>query len=341
MEEFLDDSSSNSHSHSHSQVRLFCLVGPSKSGKTTYVKTLLERKGYDYLRPDSNQFASNKQFEECIENFIFTHSINFDSPTLSTKPKVLFIDDIEVFMCQNKLSKTFLCKLLTCDCNFKCIITCSPAHEKKLHDIKKTKIEFVVERLTESSAEHESEYADKSLYEIVHKLFMNQEKSVIQDIEMGISSDPLLLSFTMYDNAHKFLDSKGLGAMYKVFCEMSTIEDFAFKTGDWSLIDMYALIQCGTIRAKQQQQQQKSSNISITAVDNPTNIMFTQIPCRSSQRFCVMKKQQAYMSRHGLTYNNLTFISSLNSSKLDLRTERGQVIHALWSNFAIPKTRRK
>jgi hypothetical protein len=132
----------------------------------------------------------------------------------------------------------------------------------------------------------------------------------------------------MYDNAHLYLDKAGMSNMYKVFCDLSVIEEFCFHNGDWGLIDLYALVQCGRIRFEQQ----RSSNHKCAP---DSTIAFTQIPCRSSQRYCVVKKQYNQMLKHDLDYDD--FLSYSSKEKLNLRTEHGQAVHAILSNLSMKK----
>jgi hypothetical protein len=143
----------------------------------------------------------------------------------------------------------------------------------------------------------------------------------------------MLISFMMYDNAHLYLDESGMSNIYKVFCDLSVIEEFCFRNGDWSLIDLYALVQCGKIRLEQQRIKEKSSGRGGT-------ITFTQIPCRSSQRYCVVKKQYSQMLKRDLNYCDFLAANPNPKEKLNLRTEQGQAVHAILSNLSLKKSKR-
>jgi len=311
----------------HSASRLLCIVGPSQSGKTTQTLKLIKESGYSYIRPDFN----TKNFEESIKAAIYTNTIDFFTLQVCRKPVVIFLDDLEMILTHNRTTKSVICKILAdTSVNVKCIITCSPSEEKRLNDLKKNNFEYTVVRLTKDKEIPENKpYIDKSIYDLTRTIFDNWRLSAIQDIEIGISSDPMLISFMMYDNAHSYLDKVGMSNMYKTFCDLSIIEEFCFHNGDWGMIDIYALVQCGKIRLEQQR-------IGLGSSDADRSIAFTQIPCRSSQRYCVIKKQYSQMLKRDLDYSD--FFTYNPKEKLNLRTEHDQAVHAIHSNLMTKST---
>ena len=98
-------------------VQVLFVIGSSKSGKTSVTETFLNNNKIKYLKPEINE--TKQQFEDSINIFVHVNSdIFFNMFTPSTKnsiafannhnkKRVLFIDDIEAFIAQNKSAKSF------------------------------------------------------------------------------------------------------------------------------------------------------------------------------------------------------------------------------------------
>ena len=295
-----------------STKKILVIVGPSYSGKTTLVKTELEK-----VR---NVFNIIEYTGDSIENALCMTTISDDLKIVKAKQTVFFIDDLEYFIVQNKNFKA----QLTSPEAIKFILTCSPSEEKKLSDIKS---QYIVFHRFENSTD--KDYVDKSNYEIVSKLFENYEKDLFNDIEEGISQNKLVTTFMMYDNAHFFLTKESMSKVFYLFALFSSFEDISYKTCDWNLIKIFSLILCAHIRHLQKQ--------DLNAKINIKNINFTQIFHRTSQNINIKKQQHLYLFKTGYTYNNLLYMANKGiyptKEKCNLKTLEGISIHAIKSNL--------
>lgn len=316
-------------------VQVLFVIGSSKSGKTSVTETFLNNNKIKYLKPEINE--TKQHFEDSINIFVHVNSDIFfnmlapstnspiDSVNNHNKKRVLFIDDIEAFIAQNKSAKSFLFRILE-ESKIKCIITSSPADEKRMYDLKKRKLAIDTYKIPTQDQSHDfedfSHFKDCSIYEIVFNIF-NSSNKCLRDLQVGISSDPILISFMMYDNMNALVDDKNKQKVRKAFCDFSVIEDYVFTSVDWSMLDIYTLLQCAYIRYFQNDKH----------VKHLKDVKFTQIPCRSSQRFCIMKKQTSTQLDKNCTWENLMYMSCDKSKKLDLRQVECQAIHAISSNL--------
>lgn len=253
--------------------KLLLIVGPSGSGKTSLVKDALNNK--NYLCPSYNDY---KLFQEYIENYIYTNEF-FIQTDNSQINKIIFLDDVENLISQNKQAKQFITSILSQP--IKIIMTCSTVEEKRVeHDYKQ---DYAVIRLERKNIDKSNLYKDRDIFEITLNVLNNYKYTLI-DLDQALSYDPILISSMMFDNAIHYIPLAHMSNIFKTFCEMSEIEKFIFNNSESSTLNQYTFIQCCIIRLIQREVKSK-------ILKNKHKIQFTQIPCRASQRYCALKKR--------------------------------------------------
>lgn len=334
----------------NTEDRLLLVVGKSMSGKTSTCIDALKSGGYEYFIPAYVDYANHKQLQEAIDNFLNSNDILsfFESPDATKPKKALFFDDIEIAFANDRFINTLIRDLVEKSKSVsKIIVSCVSSEEKKLSELKKItgvkyiKMQMQMQRQRSSHGEAVDSYIDMNIYDLTDALFKDDSLTLV-DLDIAVSSEPLLISCMMYDNAHLFIKNEALQPMYDIFCEMSLFEDFAYRTGDWSLLDLSALVQCGFIKHLLSLQQCKKNKEVV--VDT-----FTQIPSRSSQRYCVIRKKNAILHEKGLEFMDLVGICEDMVAKQP-KTARGrsraikfnlkssdydQVLHSITSNLLL------
>jgi SpoVK/Ycf46/Vps4 family AAA+-type ATPase len=114
------------------------LIGPSGCGKSKFCELLFKEANYNVIRPAYDTFLSHKDFVQFIEISAKTTTI---LDIVQKKKKILFLDDVDVLLSQDRYAATYLTSLIqkiqSKQYNIKLVITCVAAEEKKLTDIKK------------------------------------------------------------------------------------------------------------------------------------------------------------------------------------------------------------
>lgn len=321
-------------------LQLLIIVGPSKSGKTSICTEAFKacNSRYSLLCPEYNDF---KQFEDSIDNFINTNDI---LSMLENNIKVVFLDDAEDLFSQFRMAKSYCLELLENNPHIKMIITLPPAEEKRVNDIRKVdKVIIRLKDIDKKIKDVEEEYTDKSLYEIVHRIFVNHEKD-LNDLEYGLLSDALLISYMLYDNINNVLPDDKMINVRKYYCQMSEIEDFAFKTNEWSIVDWYTLVEAGMVRHMQNVNIHLGTGVSSSTNLKVEDILFTQIPCRSSQRYCTMRKKASMEFFSNISSKTMQIMGDTTTKKTKNKTENvdmDHIINAYTSNLTITKPRAK
>lgn len=323
------------------EARLLIIIGPSGSGKTSICNDTFKahKNKYSVLYPEYNDF---KQFEDSIDNFMNTNDILC---MMENKKKVIFLDDAEDLFSQFRMAKTYCLDFLNKNHDVKMIIALPPAEEKRVNDIRNIDKVFIRLKGVDKKVEDvEQEYTDKSLYEIVQHIFMNNDKD-LTDLEYGLSSDALLISYMLYDNINNALPDDKMINVRKYYCQLSEIEDFAFKTNEWTIVDWYTLVEAGMIRHMQNENRNTNSSEGRYANDFKTeDILFTQIPCRSSQRYCTMRKKASMEFFSNISSKTMQIMGDVTTKKTKNKTDNidmDHIINAYTSNLTITKPRAK
>lgn len=114
------------------------IIAPSGSGKTAFCDLLFKEFDVTVTRPCYNEYGSHKDLVQFLETSIKTSTI---MDMFNRKPKVLFLDDVDVLLSQDRYSNSYLTtlaqKIQSKELNAKLVITCVSAEEKKLTDLKK------------------------------------------------------------------------------------------------------------------------------------------------------------------------------------------------------------
>lgn len=355
------------------------IIGANGVGKTTFVMAGINEKELKCIRPDYDQFNTHKDFVNYISSFTNTSFIS-NSLKIDKDPKIIFIDDINILISQNRYGLVYieeLCDKLSKQNQTKLIVSINIEDEKKISDLKKNKhiliklnnppinecLSFILDHLDKNGYEVEEEllfdiikvhncnlrsiftnlvnedyckedndvYQDKNIFDIIETLFKRSENN-INDIEIGISSDPTLISLIMYDNYkdyyfHYFKNNKktidnGFSFVNKNYVDASIMESEAYKNNDQMLIDWANLIKCASIRFVY--------NSSIRKITPKTDIhmKYTTILSRLSQYFSNVKKQNKYNGEYDINVSNsmtlwsIYYLSDLNNKKLKKKSKK-------------------
>lgn len=124
------------------------LIGPSGGGKTTLCDMAIKEWGANFqvLRPVYEDFYSHKELCEFLGKFINMRNM---LEIFQQKQKLLFLDDLDTLLTQDRYANTFLLDLIAQrKSGLKILMTCSAGDEKKVSDIKK---KIIYERITNPS----------------------------------------------------------------------------------------------------------------------------------------------------------------------------------------------
>lgn len=169
------------------------VLGPTGCGKTTLIELICNDMKYCVHKPCYETFTCHKDVEQYIESFLNTKSI---LDILNGTRRVLFLDDVEVLLSQDRYANTYLqsmfANMTKVGSPCKVIMACSTGEEKRLTDLKK-KIECI--RLHNPSFKDAFAYTvqilDTEEYEYDGKEVMDVVKSMqcnIRNIVLNVFS---------------------------------------------------------------------------------------------------------------------------------------------------------
>ena len=342
--------------------RLLIIIGPVGAGKTTFCNIALNNHA-DTIRwfsPYLENIDSHKDLVQQCENFLTTDNVNVCPNAPKAKHKLIFFDDVDILFSHDRYANSFIQKLVDMTPEgIECIegmplfiVTCAAGDERRLTDLKKKcknilRLEnpSVTEIVAKYGAEFEEKarkhdcnithmlqgnevnhkYFDKNIYQIVENIFAEDDGLV--NLEQAISNDPTLISFMMYDNYRKIYskqpDAAAFDRITKTYMDCSVLEDFAYNTSDWNLIEATGLMRCQTIRLL------NGSGYQVKKGPPPT---YTQITSRSAQHYCMNKKLNALRTTN---YRNVELLAALmhqTKQKTD-KSNLGLVCNAFIYNF--------
>ena len=322
------------------------VIGPAGSGKTQ--KCLEAIKGHDCLILEYEQLDSHAELVKRLANFISTPKrINILEAFNGSaqKNRIIFLDDIYIILSQDRFANGYIQDLIKKSPSFiKFLITCTASEERKVTDLKKKSTVLRLEKQNTANApsnDPNCTYFDKNIYQVVEHLFQTCEKD-IKDTELGIGTDPTLVSFMMYDNFKAYLSSNYnisckenraiLPKIHAAFVSSAIIEDVVFGSSDGAISEVPSLVRCHTIRLVQRDLVAKKQRVSVP-------IAYTQITSRSAQHFNVLKKHAAISE---LTPANVAMLAQLpRCKKPDMKSDLGLVCQAFVYNIMPTTTRRK
>lgn len=321
------------------------VLGPCGGGKTTFCSLVFDEfKDTRFLKLKLEHVETHKQLVDHVHNFLTSDDVGILGSPIN---RVIFIDDIDILFTQDRYANTFLQSLIK---DYKLVCTCSTGEERRSTELKKKckiirldppPLEDVVQlfgedkrtiaKLNECNIGHmlrgnnnDLKYFDKNIYQLVENIFSSNDG--IYNLEQAISSDPTLISFMMYDNYKKFFTPLPCANLRitKLYADTSVLEDFAFCTSDWNLIEVLNLVRCQNIRIEMDLAKKHNKKHEIS---------YTQITSRSAQHYSINKKI-ALLSM--LNYENIALLSEMMYAKKikpDLKTNIGMVCNAYIFNF--------
>lgn len=297
------------------------VLGPSRCGKTTKITELISQ--FNVLRPNYETLNKHEDLVTLVDNFIKLHNVHNNS--IKSKEKIIFFDDFDIIVSQNRYTVSFVKEQILTKKNCKFIFTCSNKFEKNISEIKKCSVVFKIENIVESKS-----YYDKNIYDLVHDIFDECDKGV-KDMEIAISSDQLIISFILYDNfinyfktCHKNKSNETFYNITKMYADMTFIEDYLSNVDNF-LFDITSLCKCYSIRCQQKQY----SHVKNKRID----INYTQITSRSAQSYNVKKKlnQELFYS-----FSDIDYISVFNKQtkkKVNTKSNLGMLCSSYTFNF--------
>lgn len=318
------------------------VIGKSGCGKSTLCEEVFLAIGYNVLRPCYESYVTHRDFEQCINNF-------FETSFLDGRSKLLFLDDVDVLLTNNRLASTYLLSVI----NKRCVVmtTCT-SEERRCSDLKKNVLvtrldvpgieelvlyfshihqhvdkekirQIVCDRncnirciCNSLSAFHPdvgapvaNHYFDTTILETAQVLFHNHDKG-INDLQQGIASDPVILSYILFDNYKKVLQyatsSKSVheNMVGNMFDNTAILSHHAYITNDWNLTTLFTLLQCATIRYI------VNTHMRACAM-SPCAIGYTQIPARSAQHYNTIKAKSQSLFQCNMTSENHDLLSEV------------------------------
>lgn len=330
MNSFLENESVKTalHSFFNTPLNSLLIIGPSGCGKTTICTLALNQWGQNIqiLRPDYSDYPTHKDFQDVVQRFIQTRNL---SEIFEKKTKLLFLDDVEILLGQDRYASSFISTLLAKQ-NIKLLITCTSTEEKRLSDIRKCVkcVEHLVNPSLNtlvnyfealhlnndcngiyrnirscllnsqvSSNQDDSLYYltyDKNICDTVETIFSNRVN--VKDLELCISSDPYLISYILYENFTKFVGKTScictdVLAVVRGFAIASIFETYCYGKLEPTISDIGNLYRCGIIKLHTREKQTTNSSI-----------VYTTITSRASNYYNTMKRINEQLSQYGLSY---------------------------------------
>ncbi len=161
--------------------------------------------------------------------------------------------------------------------------------------------------LTNFESSAESNYHDKNIYEIVQKIFERSNED-LRDLDIAISSDPCLISYMLYDNYKQVCPEANHKLINEKFICSSIFEDYAYKSNDWTLVELANLLRCGAIRCEL-----KKHNVVIA---KNMQIQYTQITTRAAQQYNNNKLINQYLAENNLSTCNYMGLAMCKPKKV-------------------------
>ena len=142
-------------------------------------------------------------------------------------------------------------------------------------------------------------FADSTLLDIVNTIF-NKEHIKLDDLYTAISSDPIVISLTMFDNYKLYYKKQlkeHLNIINKFFVDSTILETYGYNNNEYPLLQMSNLIKCGSIRGLYNISLRKSKT-------KQTSIKYTTIISRLLQYYSNQKKINRYVSNNDINIDN-------------------------------------
>lgn len=160
--------------------RSIIVIGPSGCGKTLLCELLFVEHDVRVIRPSYEVFTTQKELEAFIETSIRTRCI---TDMLNKRLRIIFFDDIEVLIANNRFALAFITNLVTraeFPKDIKIIITCTTGEEKRLADLKKKVSDVVKMRIpsVKDSLAYTMNILDKEGFDVDAGALMDLIKSM-------------------------------------------------------------------------------------------------------------------------------------------------------------------
>ena len=111
------------------------LLGASGSGKTTLCQLCFGKDRFTITRPQYDQFLKHTDLEVFMSNFLTTRTL---LEMMGTRPKLVFLDDVDVLLSQDRFAQSYLLELFAKYPNVRFVLTSS--EDKRMTDLRKKPI---------------------------------------------------------------------------------------------------------------------------------------------------------------------------------------------------------
>jgi molybdopterin-guanine dinucleotide biosynthesis protein len=295
------------------------IIGPSGSGKTHICNEALQKWAHEYLilRPDYNEFSVHKAFKDTITNFLKVNNITQllckkRKLLFLDDVDILFNNDRYASCFIKQILKESFDKkiLLTCSCleerkisdirklidnivyiqppQLEDILECLTNHhidttdKDKLKDLAETfqynmRACMLNIHMSDEHVEDHVLHIDKNICDLVHHILTKPLN--LQQLDYIISTDPVLISYIMYDNFYKFLNKKlythtitPFLDITKTFATCSLLETQC--KNDQNILDICNLCKCMKIK---QYHMSQTGQVLYTTILNKLTTYYSNI----------------------------------------------------------------
>ena len=128
------------------------VIGNSGCGKTTLCEEVFKQTGHNVLMLCYESYATHREIEDVILDF-------FNTCFLDQRPKLLFLDDVDVLLTNNRFASLFLLSIIKKHC---VIMTTCVSEERRCAEFKKNvqTVRIVVPDIDELYVQFKALYSD-------------------------------------------------------------------------------------------------------------------------------------------------------------------------------------
>lgn len=166
-----------------------------------------------------------------------------------------------------------------------------------LINVSNQNIQSIISKIYLYFQDSDIQYIKQNIFDICKTICYNPSLD-IKHLNILMSSDPILISYIIYDNIKSFIINNyepneelylsGISYIQNCYIKSCIIESYAYNTCSWNFIEIINLIKCFSIRILQNKLKPKLSNSenNLKKID----MVYTNIATRSSQHYSNLRK---------------------------------------------------